>query len=213
MSVKSYSDNKMKDALAKNFSFGNRLFGAGENQNKLSLAVRCSLFAIHCSLLLLIFCQIASAQEEQFQETAPPPLKIISSGEKSALEAETDVSDRTKLSLTLIENRLKKAEDFHARESFAEMFVELGGFHALIDGTLDFLNKNANGRGKVLNNFKRLEINLRRFIPRVELMRRELPAEYEFYVRNLIRNLRAARSRAVEPLFSDSVVPSEKRGN
>lgn len=203
----------MKDALLKFLDCNGCSVKPPNVGKKLSSAAYRLLFTARFSLLLLAFCQIAAAQDEQFRDTAPPPLKIISSAEKAALAVETDVSDRTKLSLALIESRLKKAEDFYARESFAEMFVELGGFHALIDGTLDFLNKNDNGRGKVLNNFKRLEINLRRYIPRVELMRRELPAEYEFYVRNLIKNLRAARSRAVEPLFSDSVVPSEKRGN
>ncbi|HXG83878.1 MAG TPA: hypothetical protein VNI84_07615, partial [Pyrinomonadaceae bacterium] len=76
-----------------------------------------------------------------------------------------------------------------------------------------FLNKNDTGRGKVLNNFKRLELSLRRFVPRIELIRRELPAKYEFYVRNLIKNVRAARSKAVEPFFSDSVVPNDGKGN
>lgn len=172
-----------------------------------------ALFTFAFLFLVFSFGVDASAQEETYQETAPPPLKIISRSEKSSLDAESDVSDRTKLSLLLMENRLKKAEDYYAKESFAEMSGELGGFQALVDETLNFLNRRDDGRGKVLNNFKRLEINLRRFIPRIELIRRELPARYEPYVRNLIKNIRAARTKAVEPLFDDSVVPSEKKGN
>jgi hypothetical protein len=170
-----------------------------------------SLFAFGFSLLFLFALTVpVSAQEESFEDTAPPPLKIISKGERTSLEAETNVSERTKLALTLMENRLKRAEDFNARGLYGEMFDELGGFHALIDNTLFFLNKNDTNRGKVLNNFKRLELNLRRFIPRIELIRRELPARYELYVRSLIKNLRAARGKAVEPFFGDSVVPNDK---
>ncbi len=135
--------------------------------------------------------------------------KLISRAEKSSLDAEGDISGRTKLSLTLMETRLGSAESFYTQNRFDEMFVELGVFNALIDNTLNFLKKKDGGRnGKVLNSFKRLEINLRRFAPRIELMRRELPAKYEFYVRGLLKSVRAARSQAVEPMFDDSVVRS-----
>ena len=171
-----------------------------------------SLFTFHFSFVFLFALSI-SAQEEAAQDIAPPPLKIISKTEKSALEAETRISERTKLNLALMENRLKLAEDFAARSLYGEMSDELAGFHALTDDALAFLNKNDTGRGKVLNSFKRLELNLRRFIPRIELIRRELPARYEFYVRGLIKNIRAARSKAVEPFFGDSIVRDDSEGN
>ena len=86
------------------------------------------------------------------------------------------------------------------------MFDELGGFHALVDKTLDFLDHNDTGGGKVLNNFKRMEMSLRAFLPRLELIRRDLPEKYEFYVRDLAKYVRKARARAIEPLFGDTVV-------
>ncbi|HXG85158.1 MAG TPA: hypothetical protein VNI84_14150, partial [Pyrinomonadaceae bacterium] len=145
---------------------------------------RFSLFTFSFSLFFLLVLSVTiSAQEDAYEDTVPPPLKIISKDEKTSLEAETNVTDRTKLALTLMENRLKRAEDFNGRSLYREMYDELGGFHGLIDDTLVFLNKNDTGRGKVLNNFKRLELSLRRFVPRIELIRRELPAKYEFYVR------------------------------
>ncbi len=176
---------------------------------------RFCLFTFAFLLLPFAFCVNTFAQTEQSEDTDyPPPLKIISKPEKSLLDADTtDVSSRTKLSLDLMENRLKKAEDFFAKQSYAETLDQLGGFNALMDDTLDFLNKNDNGRNKVLNNYKRLEITLRKFVPRIELIRRDLPTKYEFYVRNLIKNVREARSKAVEPLFGDSVVPNNRKGN
>ncbi len=102
--------------------------------------------------------------------------------------------------------RLVKAEAFGKQEEYREMFNELGSFHALVDKTLDFLDRNDNGGGKVLNNFKRVEMVLRAFLPRLEIIRRDLPEKYEPYVRDLAKAVRNARARAVEPMFSDTVV-------
>jgi hypothetical protein len=147
-------------------------------------------------------------QDEEPLNAAPPPVKIISKDEKSALEAVPDVKVHTRLAIDLMEARLKKAEEFTTQESFTAMFNELGGFHALMDDTIKFLNKNDPGRGKVLDNFKRFELALRAFTPRIELIRRELPEKFEFYVRRLLRTVRDTRAKAVEPLFSDKIVPN-----
>lgn len=166
------------------------------------------------SLLILLgaFCFVfdVSAQENEPREVMPPPLKFISKEEKKLLEAETDVKSRTKLALTLIDAKLKEAEFLSAQQKYQEMFERLGNFHALVDHTLDFLDRNDDGRGKVLNNFKRLEISLRTYLTRIELIRRDLPPEYEFYVRNLGKHIRNARAKAVEPFFSETIVPNNK---
>jgi len=153
-----------------------------------------------CSLLT------AYAQENEQRDTAPPPLKIVSKEETRQLNTETDIKKRTKLALDLMGIRLKKAEDLNSQERYSEMFDELGGFHALVDKALDFLDRNDNGGGKVLNNFKRVEMSLRAFLPRLELIRRDLPEKYEFYVRDLAKIVRKARARAIEPFFDDTVV-------
>ncbi|HEY0427044.1 MAG TPA: hypothetical protein VGC76_04480 [Pyrinomonadaceae bacterium] len=161
---------------------------------------------------LSVFSFSVYAQTEEPKDAEPPPLKMISKDEKARLQAETDLKARTDLSLALMEARLKKAEEFSSQEAYSEMFTELGGFHALIDDTLSFLNRNDNGSRKVLNNFKKIEISLRSFISRLEIIRRELPAKFEFYVRGLVKIVRDARTRAVEPLFSDTVVPNVEVG-
>jgi hypothetical protein len=137
-------------------------------------------------------------------------LKILSPQEKSLLSAESDVRRRTKLALSLMEARLKRAEAHDADQNYDEMFVELGGFHGLMDNMLDFLNKSDRDNDRVLDNFKRFEIGLRGFTVRLEMIRHEIPLRYDQYVRNLVRNLRAARARAIEPLFDDTVVPQKK---
>jgi len=154
-----------------------------------------------------VFSLSAVAQNDEPKDSEPPPLRMISKEEKTQLEAQNEIKLRTNLALTLMEARLKKAEDFYNQQAYTEMFTELGGFHALVENTLNFLNRNNNESRKVLNTFKKLEMSLRNYVSRLELIRREVPSKYEFYVRGLVKTVRDARTRAIEPLFSDSVVP------
>jgi hypothetical protein len=140
---------------------------------------------------------------------APPAVKVISKEEKTALAGVSDIKERTKLALELMDARLKKAEVLNSEESFGALLTELGSFHALMDDTIRFLNRNDNGSGKVMNNFKRFEMALRAFMPRIELIRRDLPDRYEYHVRKLLITVRDTRSKAVEPFFSTTVVPNQ----
>lgn len=163
-------------------------------------------------LLCLVFLAAnssAQTEEDHFDpDAAPPPAKILSKQERTQLSAVTNLKNRTKLALDLMSSRLTKAEAFNTQGNFSEMYAELGGFHALMDDTLDFLVKNSRGEG--LSAFKRLEITLRQFAPRLGVIRRDLPTEYDPYVRSLIRYLRDARSKAVEPMFGNAVIPTPR---
>ncbi len=155
------------------------------------------------------FCIAAAAQNNPL-EFAPPPLRTVSKDEKTQLNDVSDVKNRTKLSLELMSDRLAQAEQFSSSANFDGMYKELGGFHGLLDNTFEFLGKQDSRSGKVLDNYKRLEIGLRTFATRLESIRRELPLRYEDYVRKLIVYVRDSRSRAVEPMFGNSVVPVRK---
>lgn len=168
---------------------------------KLSMAYALGSFTI------LLSCLSLAANAQDPLDTAPPPLKIVSKAELARLEVNKDVKKRTQTALELMAARLKQAELLLGQEQLDEMYKELGGFHGLMDNTLAFLNASDRDSGKVLNNFKRLEIGLRQFRPRLELIRRGIPSEYEPYLRSLIQYVRDARAKAVEPLFGDSVVP------
>jgi len=86
------------------------------------------------------------------------------------------------------------------------MYAELGGFQALIDNTLAYLLKAKNDEGKQLNSLKKFEIGLRTFTPRIESLRRELPSNFEPYVKYLIIYVSDTREKAIEPFFSNSVI-------
>ncbi len=162
-------------------------------------------------VMALLFGVSVDAQPEGV-ELAPPPLKVLEKSHQEQLADVKDLGSRTKLSLKLMEGNLTEAETYNTAQNFDDMFRELGHLHALMDDSLEFLNRNNNGRGKVLDNFKRLEIGLRKFIPRLEVIRRELPLKYEDYVRKLMIRIRDARSKATDPLFGETVVP-KRDGN
>ena len=164
-----------------------------------------SLFTFHFSLLTI------NAQDDP-TDLAPPPLRTVSKDEKALLNEQSDIKVHTKLALAMMNSRLTHAEILNTNSDFEGMFRELGGFHGLLDNTLDFLGKHDTNSGKVLDNYKRLEIGLRAFTPRLEAIRRDLSLRYEDYVRQLVKYVREARTRAVEPLFSDTVVPVRKPG-
>lgn len=162
-------------------------------------------------LSVMVFGQGASTiPESEYSDAAPPPVRAMSKDEKARLSAENGVKDRTVLALELMDVRLGRAEEFNAKGDFTQMYNELGGFHALMDDTLEFLYGSSKNRDSVLNNFKRFEMGLRKFGPRIGVIRREIPLEYDPYLKSLVRYLRDARSKAVEPLFADTVVPSRE---
>jgi hypothetical protein len=166
------------------------------------------------AFLILAFTPSAFGQDEDdtdITQTAPPPLRKLTKDERTQLDTEIDVKRRTKLALELMSARLQRAETFAGNSEFEALYAELGGFHGLMDDTLAFLEKSDKDKGKVLNNFKRLEIGLRGFAPRLEVIRRNLPLKYEYYIRVLLRYLREARTRSVEPLFDDNVVKQPKK--
>jgi hypothetical protein len=160
--------------------------------------------------LLALLSSLSAAAQVDPREIAPPPLKLVSKEELATLERTSDVKKRTQAALELMTLRLKAAETLIENDQLDEMYKQLGSFHGLMDNTLAYLDKSDRNRGKVLNNYKRFEMGLRQFRPRLELIRRSIPVMYEPYVRNLISYVREARAKAVEPLFGDSVVPKNK---
>lgn len=178
----------------------------------------CFLVLLTIALLpLTFFSQSALAQnglsqsglaEEPPADVAPPPFKRLSNTEKQKLESEPGLKKRTELSLDLMEERLLNAEKFSSRDDYKNSLDNLAGFQALLENTFGYLEKN-DRRNKADNRFKQLEIFLRRQVPRLETMRRSMPYRYGYYVLKLMRVVRETRAKAVEPLFSDSVVKSE----
>jgi hypothetical protein len=140
-------------------------------------------------------------------DVAPPPLKLLSKDEKITLEAQgNNLKKRTKVSLELMDARMDRAEKSNSATDFKQSLDELAGFNAILDNTLSFLIKNDSGKAD--RSFINFEIYLRKQIPRLETIRREMPVKYGFHVGRIMKAVREARAKAVEPIFDDTVVPT-----
>ena len=163
------------------------------------------------SLIIVFFlgviCVISVTAQDDQSDVAPPPLILVSKAELSRLDAQTDAKARTKLALELMNEHLTAAEKLNTSQDFPAVYHELGIFQGLMDNSLDYLVRRDSGSNKILDNFKRLEIGLRGFGPRLEGIYRNVPHRFEEYVRKLMKYVRDARTKATDPLFSDTVLP------
>lgn len=168
-------------------------------------------FIIPLSLLLLISVVPAFAQDDDDpdKDFAPPPVKVISKEEKKLLDAESNTKKRTQLSLSLMEAKMAGSEKASDEKDHTLALNQLGSFEALMDNTLGYLLK-SNADDKTDKNLKAFEIYLRKQVPRLETLRREMPYKYGYYVEKLMKTVRSARAKAIEPLFDDTVVPENE---
>ena len=170
-----------------------------------------SLLVFAIAIFLLAFpCAAQTTLDTDGSDAVPPPIKTLPKDEKNQLNAETDPKDHTKLALELSEGHLAKAEELSDKNDFDSMLKELGSFNAVIDEAVSFIAKNSTGGGKILSSSKKLEIGLRSYSPRLEVIRRDVPSGYEHYLRGLIKTVRNARSKAIEPFFGTTVLPQTK---
>jgi len=176
---------------------------SGRRLRKAGYVSRLLLALMSISLLACV-----SVSQEP-DESAPPPLKLLSKSERTELNAKPEPKERTILTLQFMESRLRSAEKYHTDENYSLMYAELGGFHALMDGNLNFLLGSNASEGKKLNNLKRYEIGLRGFVPRLEGLRRDLPYAFEPYLKILIKDVDDAREKAMSSFFSNGVVSNQ----
>lgn len=153
---------------------------------------------------------VCAQTDEPPKDAAAPPLHVLSKDEKRQVESETNFKKRTQLSLDLMETRLHKAEEEATQNQFQNALEDLGGYQALLENVLNYLDSHDDRSNKVDYNFKRLEMGLRRVVPRLEILRRAMPFSYGYYVQKLQKLVREARAKAMEPLFDDTVVPERK---
>lgn len=146
--------------------------------------------------------------EEPPKDAAPPPLRSISGEERKLLEAQSNGKKRTQMCLEMMETRLKTAEEMASQNRYQDVLTQLGSFQGLLEHALGYLTAN-DIKNKNDENFKRLEMGIRRTVPRLEVVRREVPFQYGYHIQKIQKFVREARAKAMEPLFGDEVVKSE----
>ena len=161
-------------------------------------------------LLLLTFaCAPTIFAQDDDTDPAPPPLKLVPKADLSQLSEESNLKNRAKLTLTLMEGHLVLAERMSTGSDPKGAFRELGFFQALMEDSLFVLEKNDLSSGKTLDALRKFEIGLRAFMPRLETVRRDLPLDCNEYVHKLMASLRDVRAKAIDPMFSDNVVKTK----
>ena len=164
-----------------------------------------------CVPLLLLSLWLPSAARAQGESqdaplTVPPPLVYVPREDRAQLDAEGDVKRRTQLSVRLAEARLARAEQLTDEEKYEQVTTELGVYQGLVEDALKFLAAQPAKKNKTRDNNKRLELALRPHVSRLETMRRETPAAYGANFKAMIEYVRAARDRALESFYDDTVL-------
>ena len=167
---------------------------------------RTVILALICLCIALAIAPSAFSQDDDDTDAAPPPIKAVPTTERNELSTEPSLKDRTRVSLTFMDSHIAAAERLSTDHNANGAFKELGIFEALMDDSVTYLAKGDTNNVKTLDALRKLEIGLRGFMPRLETIRRILPLNCDEYVRKLMKSLRDARAKAVDPQFSDNVV-------
>jgi HEAT repeats/HEAT repeat len=171
----------------------------------LLVGVLCMLGA--CAGLLCLPCRARGQELEELH--APPPMRYIPQAERARLSAMRDTKGRTRLSLTLIEERLENAERLTTSRQFDGASAELGIYQALIADALDHLRTTGSTSRKHRDLFKLLDLTLRAQGFRIDAMRRVTPFEMAVNVKETYEFVSGARAETLNAFYGDEVVTED----
>ena len=171
-----------------------------------------SLVAVFCLTGFVFGQEVQTVDYQGADDTAPPPVFTLSGAEKSQLTNESDLKRRTQLCLMLADARLRSAEAATDREDFQAALLDLGSYQAIIENHIKFLERGNYSDGKVRDNFRRMDITLRSYAPRIETIRRTTPFEFAVHLKSILNFTRDARARALDSFFSDTILSTETAG-
>jgi len=165
-----------------------------------------------------LVCALASGAPAQQPRSprmaAPPPMRCVSSSERSELTAARDPKSRVRTTIDLAATRLTHSEELTSQQQFDRASEELGGYLGLIDNVRTFIGSLNREKGSTRDLYRHLEINLRAHIPRLAVMRRSTPAAYAGNLKDAEEYLREARAEALDSFYGQSVLrdaPAEKK--
>ncbi|MGH9942796.1 MAG: hypothetical protein ACRD9R_10630 [Pyrinomonadaceae bacterium] len=174
-------------------------------------ATRLFAAALVCCALCGLAQQEARAQEQNIlpPQPAPPPMRYVPEADRAQLNAARDNKARTRLSLTLAEAHLVRAEQYTGSQSFDAAAAALGVYQGLMNDALRFLKQSGKSDGKTRDLYKRLEQALYKHASRIETMRRTTPPEYTGNLRTAIKFAQDARSAALDAFYGHTVLREE----
>lgn len=169
---------------------------------------RLMIRSTHAVLLLAAICVPAvGGQDPRVQEqTAPPPLKVITRAERSQINESKDAKARVKTTIELAEAHLAKAETQTSLHDFDNAAAEAGMYWALVEDAFSFMKTMERDNNKRRDLYKRLELMLRAHGPRLSTIRRSTPAEYAVWIKEIEDFARKGRTEALNSFYGDTVV-------
>ncbi|HEY0431931.1 MAG TPA: hypothetical protein VGC61_08920 [Pyrinomonadaceae bacterium] len=158
-------------------------------------------------LLVLLYVPTFAVQEPRAtDQTAPPPLKIITRVEREQLAAAKDEKQRVKLSVELAEAHLLKAEAQTNEQQFDLAAAEAGMYWAIIEDVFSFMKASGRDNTKKRDLYKRLELSLRAHAPRLTIMRRNTPAAHAVWIKEIEEFARKGRTEALNSFYGTTVI-------
>jgi hypothetical protein len=159
-------------------------------------------------LLLAMLCVAApGAQEPRAQDqTAPPPLKIITRLERNQINETKDEKHRVKLSIELAETHLTNAESQTSQQQFDVAAAQAGMYWAIIEDVFGYMKTLDRDNNRKRDLYKRLELSLRAHGPRLTIMRRSTPAEYAVWIKEIEEFARQGRTEALNSFYGHTVL-------
>lgn len=147
------------------------------------------------------------AQDPRPQEqTAPPPLKIITRSERSQLNETKDEKARIKLAIELAQNHLTNVENQTSMQQYDNAAAEAGMYWALIEDAFSFMKKLERDNNRKRDLYKRLELSLRAHGPRLSIIRRATPSEYAVWIKEIEDFARKGRTEALNSFYGHTVL-------
>jgi hypothetical protein len=158
-------------------------------------------------LLALLYVPVLGGQGTRPQDqTAPPPLKIITRLERNQITAAKDEKTRVKLSIELAESHLTNAESQTSQQQFDGAAAEAGMYWAIIENVFGFMKGLERDNNKKRDLYKRLELSLRAHGPRLTIMRRSTPSAYAVWIKEIEEFARNGRTEALNSFYGHTVL-------
>ena len=159
-------------------------------------------------LLLAAICvPTLGGQDPHVQEqTAPPPLKIITRLERSQLNESKDPKTRVKTTIELAETHLTNAENHTSQHDYDNAAAQAGMYWALVEDAFSFMKTMDRDSNKRRDLYKRLELALRAHGPRLSIIRRSTPAEYAVWIKEIEDFARKGRTEALNSFYGTTVI-------
>lgn len=153
--------------------------------------------------------QTATATPPQ-EDAAPPPMRHIPDAVRKQLAEERDLKSRTRLSLELADATIARSAACVASERFEQATGELGIYEAIVADVIRFVHSSGPVKNRQRDLFKRIEMTLRAHVPRLETIRRSLPARHAVYVQTTIEFVQEQRDSALNAFYDDTVIPEPR---